>query len=59
MYNPKNRNNPMELGIYRNRVSTLVYIVNTKKIFDEYWDTVENKKIPNPVRPDQGTGEPF
>jgi len=45
LQNPKNPGNPMVLGIYRNKVSTIVYTVYTKKTFGEYWDKVENKKI--------------
>lgn len=45
LQNPKYPGNPMVLGIYRNKLSTAVVLVNTKKTFGEYWDTVENKKI--------------
>lgn len=46
LQNPKNPGNAMVLGIYRNKVSTIIYTVHTKKTFGEYWDKVENKKIP-------------
>lgn len=45
LQNPKTPGNPMVLGIYRNKIRTALYIVNTKKTYGEYWDKVENKKI--------------
>src|SRR5690606_2183057 len=46
LQNPKNPGNTMVLGIYRNKIRTALYIVNTKKTYGEYWDKVHNKKIP-------------
>lgn len=46
LQNPKNPGNPMVLGIYRSNIRTVIYYVYTKKTFGEYWDTVENKKVP-------------
>lgn len=46
LQNPKAPGNAMVLGIYRNKIRTALYIVNTKKTYGEYWDKVENKKIP-------------
>ena len=45
LQNPKNPDNPMVLGIYRNKISSIIYRIHTKKPYGEYWDTVENKKI--------------
>ncbi|WP_133166277.1 hypothetical protein [Sphingobacterium haloxyli] len=46
LQNPKNQGNPMVLGVYRNKARTILYTVYTKKTFGEYWDSVENKRIP-------------
>ncbi|RZF60206.1 hypothetical protein [Sphingobacterium corticibacterium] len=46
LQNPKALGNAMVLSIYRNKIRTALYIVNTKKTYGEYWDKVENKKIP-------------
>lgn len=46
LQNPKNPGNPMVLGIYRNKIGTVIYSIHTKKTFGEYWDKVEKKKIP-------------
>lgn len=46
LQNPKTPGNAMLLGIYRNKVRTALYTMYTKKTFGEYWDEVENKKIP-------------
>ncbi|SFS71433.1 hypothetical protein [Sphingobacterium wenxiniae] len=46
LQNPQNPHNAMVLGIYRNKVNSIVYSVYTKKTYGEYWDTVDNKKIP-------------
>ena len=46
LQNPKTPGNAMVLGIYRNKIRTALYIVNTKKTYGEYWDKVENKRIP-------------
>lgn len=45
LQNPKNPGNPMALGIYRNKIGSIIYRIHTKKAYGEYWDTVENKKI--------------
>lgn len=47
LQNPKNPNNPMLLGIYRQRSRTVLFTVYTKKAFAEYWDQVEQKRIPS------------
>jgi hypothetical protein len=43
--NPKNIQNPMTLGIYRNLVRTALFSGYSKKSFSEYWDDTERKKI--------------
>lgn len=44
--NPKNPGNEMVLGVYRNKIRTIFHTGYTKPTFGEYWDRVNNKKIP-------------
>lgn len=47
LQNPKNPGHPMALRLYRTHSAMAIVSVYSKKVFSEYWDDTENKKIPN------------
>lgn len=47
LQNPKNPQNRMTLGIYRQLTRTALFTVYSKKAYGEFWDDVERKKISN------------
>lgn len=46
LQNPVKKDNPMTVNIIRTQSRTAFFTINSKKSFTEYWDTIDQKKIP-------------